>query len=209
MAYIGFKINIYKICKCIENNYSPQNVKVSVFATELDKIITLWLRSSFAILELARKCFFCKPHLARTFVFNVYCVVWTFFFGTQLLMFPGLRIEAPLSSTVQGTQCIHIFLKQRSRKFNFRSYVLNLLKIKMFLFSKVSSPWADLSALRAQRALSVRSIYQPYVPQQSNRAGRFSGPPCQLDKTFGHIYRPSAAKGLTFALTDYCCSPYD
>ena len=52
-------------------------------------------------------------------------------------MFPGLRIEAPPLSTVQG-KCIYIFLKQRTRKLNFRSYVLNLVKINVSFFrSKV------------------------------------------------------------------------
>ena len=67
-------------------------------------------------------------------------------------MFSGLRIEALSLSTVQD-KCIHPFLKRRTRKFNFRSYVLNLIKTKIvntdvkinisFFLSMVDSPGAD------------------------------------------------------------------
>ena len=70
-------------------------------------------------------------------------------FGTDfflVLVFPGLRIEAPTLSTVSA----YTFLKQRTRKLNFRSYLLNLVKINIsYCLSKVDSPEVDLSASHA------------------------------------------------------------
>ena len=157
--------------------------------------LTLWLKS-FSMLpsNWHGDNFFTNPHQSGL-SFSMFTVLHRLL--SLVLMFPGLPIEAPPQSTVQG-KCIYTFFKQKTRKFNFRSYVLNLIKMNIsFCLSKVGSPGADLSALRAQRALSAWPIYQPYVTQQSNRAGRFSSPPCQLGKMFGPIYRATEAKGLS------------
>ena len=50
--------------------------------------------------------------------------------------------------TVQG-KCMYIFLKRITRKFNFRSYVLNLVKINKFVFF--------------QRLVVLGLIYRPAV----------------------------------------------
>ena len=126
--------------------------------------------------------------------------------SSLVLIFPGLRIEALPLSTV----------KRRTRKFNFHSYVLNLVQInRNVCLSKVGSPGADLLASRAEHVLLVWPTYRPTVPQQPNRAGRFIDQTCQLDKIFRPIYRPTASKRLkkkTCSLTKNWCvvsSPYD
>ena len=52
--------------------------------------------------------------------------VWDEHFSL-VLMFPGLRIEVPPLSTVQGKYIYTQFVKQRTRILNIRSYVLNLV----------------------------------------------------------------------------------
>ena len=96
-------------------------------------------------------------------------------------MFPGLRIEAlppPPPLKIQR-ECIYTVLKRRTRKFNFRCYVLNIVKINIsFYLSKVGSPgpiyrpsvpysWIELANLLAFHATIVESswpIYRSSVP---------------------------------------------
>ena len=78
-------------------------------------------------------------------------------------MFSGLRIEA-LPPTQYRVSVYTLVLKRRTEKFNFR-YVVNLIKLNTsFWLSTIGSPGADLSALRALQALSVRPIWRPSVP---------------------------------------------
>ena len=94
--------------------------------------------------------------------------VWHGLFSLVLL-FSGLRIEAPIPSTVQG-KWIYTFLKQRTilkqrtSRFNFRSYVLNLVKINKFLFF--------------QRLVVLRPIYWPLVPSEHYQIEQFIGQAC-------------------------------
>ena len=84
--------------------------------------------------------------------------VWHGFFSF-VLTFPGLRIEDPTPSIVQG-KSIYTFFKRRTRKYNFRSYVLNLVKINIsFCLSKVGRHGTDLSISRAYHAPSVWLIW--------------------------------------------------
>ena len=132
-------------------------------------ILTFSLQSFFSTIQGHRDNFFTHPHWAQTFFCNVYCLSGLF---SLVLMFPGLKIEAPVSSTVQG-KCIYTFLKWRSRKFNFRSYVLNLVKISItFCLSKVRSSGSDfsriertyLSAFGVTIVKSSGPIYRPSIP---------------------------------------------
>ena len=143
---------------------------------------------------------FYKHSLRTDFFFQCFFNVLVQCFQCNVLhrLFSRLRIEAPPLSTVQG-KCIYTFLKRRISRFNFRSYVLNLVNINIrFFLSKIGSPGGDLSATHAQRALSVRLIYRPSMPKQSNRAGLFIGKMCLSDKIFGSINWPTAAKELIF-----------
>ena len=119
--------------------------------------------------------------------------VWHSLFSL-VLVFPGLRIE--LRPYIQYRVvyiyiyiCIYIytqFLKLRTRKFNFRSYLLNEVSINIsFCLSKVGSPEADLSTISAKIVELSGLSYWPPVPQYLNRAGRFSGHPCQVDQFLG------------------------
>ena len=109
--------------------------------------------------------------------------VWHELFSL-VLMFSTLRIEALPPSIVQG-KCIYTFLKRRTSRVNFHSYVLIVVKInKSICLSKVGSSGADLSATRVYQALSVHPINRPSMSEQSNRAGRFIGQACLLDKFF-------------------------
>ena len=151
--------------------------------------LILWLRSFFATLQWH------GDNVLQTLTwhrlsFSIF-TVWHRLFSLVLL-FPRLRIEALLPSTVQG-KCIYTFLKLRTRKFNFRSYVLNPVKINIsFCHSR-----GQFIGLLCHIVESNGPIYRPSMPQSSNRAGRFIGHPCQLDKIFGPIYRPTAAKWLS------------
>ena len=80
---------------------------------------------------------------------TVWQLAWTFFFGTHV---SGLRIAALSHSQyrVSVYTCIYTFLKRKISRFNFRSYVLNLVKINIsFFLSKVESLGTDLSITRA------------------------------------------------------------
>ena len=79
--------------------------------------------------------------------------VWQGLFSL-VLMFLGLRIEAPPLSTVQS-KCIYTFFKAENQEIqfpsyvNFHSYVLNIVQINInFFLSKGGSLGADLSASR-------------------------------------------------------------
>ena len=86
-------------------------------------------------------------------------IVWHRLFSL-VLMFSGLRIEALPPSTVQG-KCIYTFLKWRTSRLNFRSYVLNLVKINISFFF--------------QLLIIPGSIYRPPVPSEHYQFGRFIG----------------------------------
>ena len=65
-----------------------------------------------------------------------------------VLMFSGLRIEAPPHP--QYRVSVYTLFKAETSRFNFCSYVLNLVKINIsFFLSKAGSPGANLSAARA------------------------------------------------------------
>ena len=121
--------------------------------------LTVWLRSISYTLQ-GMEIIFTKLHLAQTFFFNVYCWARTF---SLVLMFPRLRIEAPPLCTVQG-KCINTFLKQRTRKLNFHSFVLNLVKIKISFFLSIVG--------------SHRLIYRSAIPSMYYQFGRFIGQAC-------------------------------
>ena len=85
--------------------------------------------------------------------------------SSLILMFPGQKIEAPPLSTVQSKCILYTFLKLRTSRFNFRSYVINLVMVNISCFlSKVGSPGADLSAFHATIVESSGLIYWPSVP---------------------------------------------
>ena len=98
--------------------------------------------------------------------------VWHGLFSL-VLMFPMLRIEASPLSTVQG-KFKYTFLKQKTGKFNFRSYALNLVKINVFFLQRFVVPGpiclartissANLSAKLATIVQWSRLIYRPNVP---------------------------------------------
>ena len=90
--------------------------------------------------------FFTNPHLARTFFVNVYCSAWTFIFGSHVFW----AEDWSSTPSTYRVSVYTLFLKQRARKFNFCSYVLNLVKINISCcLSKVGSPGADLLAFYA------------------------------------------------------------
>ena len=115
----------------------------------------------FCYLSLRTDLFFYKH--SWTFFFNIYCLERIFSF---ILMFSGLRIEAPPPSAVQG-KCIYTFLKRRTSRFNFRSCVLNLVSSK------------DNKSFFFQRLVVPESIYCPPVPSKHYQFGRFIGEACQ------------------------------
>ena len=91
-----------------------------------------------------------EDNLLHTFAWHVFyfsmLTVWQTF--SLVLTFGRAENWNSALSTVQGkyTQ----FLKRRTRKFNFRSYVLNLVKINIrFHLSKIGNPGADLSTNHA------------------------------------------------------------
>ena len=91
-------------------------------------LLTLWLQSFFATLELVGRNFY-KPSSGTDFLFQCLGLL----FGTDfslVLMFPGLRIEAPPPIDTTG-RCTYTLLKWRTSRFNFNSYVLNLVKINI------------------------------------------------------------------------------
>ena len=81
--------------------------------------------------------FFYKPSPDTEFFFNVYCLAQNF---SLVLMFPGLRINIYLQYRESVyTQVLSVYtqlLKWRTRKFNFQSYILNLVKINISFFFK-------------------------------------------------------------------------
>ena len=122
-------------------------------------ILTLWLQS-FLYPSVGTKIIFYKPSMAWNF-FSMF-TIWHGYFSL-VLMFHGLRIDAPPISTVQS-KCIYTFLKPKIRKFDFCSYVLNLVKINIsFVF---------------QRMLVPGPIYQPAMPIRYYQFGRFIGQAC-------------------------------
>ena len=132
-------------------------------------------------------------------VFFSMFTVWHGLFSLVLL-FPGLRIEAPPLSTVQG-KCIYTIFKAEIQEIQFLYYVLNMVQINVsFCHSKVVSPGSDLSACHPQHELLIRPIYRPTMPQQSNRAARFIDQMCQLDKIFRPINQPTASKWLNIVV---------
>ena len=97
--------------------------------------------------------------------------LWHILFSLAL-MFPGLRIEAPNRVSVYT-----LSLKRRTMKLNFRSYILNLVKINIsFFLSKVGSPGADLSANHATLVKWSGLIYWPNLPIRQKFVGRFIYP---------------------------------
>ena len=108
-------------------------------------------------------------HLRRV----ILSVGWLF---SLVLMFPKVGNEALPPSTVQG-KCIYTFSKWRTSRFNFHSYVLNLVNINISFFSfqgLLSRGWfiglpglsstissADLSAVYAKIVRSSGLIYLP------------------------------------------------
>ena len=80
--------------------------------------------------------------------FSIFIVCHGLF--SLVLMFSGLRIEPPFHPQYR-VSIYTLLLKQRASRFNFRSYVLNLVKINKFFFF--------------QRFVVQGPIYQ------SNRAG--------------------------------------
>ena len=129
-------IHNFAMITCIEygNNYG------------LDKDLTLWLWSFFPLPFSGTKIIFKNPHRARTFFFNVYCLAWTFFFGTHVSRAGNWSSLSPNPRYSVYTR----FLKQRTSRFIFRSYVLNVVKIKIsFCVSKVGSPRTYLFTFRA------------------------------------------------------------
>ena len=98
--------------------------------------------------------------------------VWHGLFSL-VLMFSGLRIEAPLPSTIQG-KCIYVFLKKRTSRFNFRSYILNLVKINISFFF--------------QRLVVLGRIYRSPVPSKHYKFDRLSAKHARTVESSGAIY---------------------
>ena len=100
------------------------------------------LAAYFFIPLRGTEIFFINLSLSQTFL-NVYCWAQTIFFGARISRAENLS-SAPF--TVQG-KCIYTFFKAENQEIQFRSYVLNLVKINIsFFLSKVGSTGADLSA---------------------------------------------------------------
>ena len=112
------------------------------FPTE---ILTLWLHSFFCYPRISTEIFLLQTLTWYGLSYPMFTVWHRYFF--LVLMFPGLRIVAPPPSTVS---IYTLFLRRRTRKFNFRSYVPNLVEINISLcLSKVGSLGADVQAFRA------------------------------------------------------------
>ena len=129
------------------------------FSYLLNWNLILWLWS-FLYPPLGTALIFTNLHLAWTGmdIFNVYCLARTFFFGPHVS-----RIENWSSTLIHST--VYTLLKWRTRKFNFRSYVLNLVKINIrFFLSKVGSPGP---------------IYRPAMSSMYYQFSRFIGQVCQ------------------------------
>ena len=134
------------------------------------------------------------------------CLLFITTFFSLVLVFPGLRIEAPPSSTVQD-KCIYTIFKAENQEIQFP-----------FLCTKPSRDKHKLLSFKGWQFLG-RFIDNPFhnsqmertdlsanCAQQLNQAGRFISQPCQLDKIFGPIYRPTATKGLKYSLQDVHCT---
>ena len=93
-------------------------------------LLTLWLQR-FLYPSLGTELIFYKPS-PGTDIFPMF-TIWHGLFSL-VLVFTGLRIEAPPPSTVQD-KCIYTFLKLKASRFHFSSYVLNLVMIHISLFS--------------------------------------------------------------------------
>ena len=121
----------------------------------LQTTLTVWLLF-FLLPSAGHEIIFYVPSSGTEF-FSMFTVQHGLF--SLVLMFPELRFEVLPLFTAQGKS-----IKRRTRKFNFRSYVLNPVQINIsFCLSNVGSPEAKLSASRATLL---------------NRAGRFIGHPC-------------------------------
>ena len=98
--------------------------------------------------------------------------VWHGLFSL-VLMFPGLRSEAPLPSTVQG-KCRYTFFKWRTRKFNFRSYVLNfrfqclLFGTDFFLWYSCFLGWEVKIHPHPQYRVSVYTLFLKWRTRKFN-----------------------------------------
>ena len=121
--------------------------------------------------------------------------VWHGLFSLVLVL-SGLIIEASPLSPVQGTYTCAI-LKQRIRKFNFRTCTKPSIGNIIFFLSKIGSLGANLLTIHAIMDKSIWPIYWPTVPQQSNQAVRFIVQTCQLDKIFTPINWPTTANWLS------------
>ena len=85
---------------------------------------------------------------------------WAFLFSLVFMfsLFSGLRIEASFHPQYR-VSVYTLFLKRRTSRFNFRSYVLNLVKINMFFLSKVGSPRGRFIGQLCLDQLTVWQIY--------------------------------------------------
>ena len=149
--------------------------------------------SFFCYSSLGTELLFTNIHLAWTFFFNVYCLARTFFFGTHVF-----RVEnwSSASSTVHD-KYIYTFLKRRTSTFNFRAYILNLVKVNISFFpSKVDSP----GTLFIDHLWVVNTISSAHLSAKRARTVNSSRPIIShtwlSDKILGPIYRSTLAKGL-------------
>ena len=93
--------------------------------------------------------------------------VWHGLFSL-VLIFPGLRIEAPPPSTVQG-QCVYILFKAEHQKIHFPLLCTKPSKDKHTFFF-------------FQRLIVPEPICQPAVPSMYYQFGRFIGQACQISR---------------------------
>ena len=123
--------------------------------TNILQCLTLWLQRFFQYPSLSTELNFLQNlHLARTF-FSMFTVQHRLF--SLVLMFSGTRIKAP-PHPQYGVSVYTHFLKQRTNRFSFHTYVLNLVKIYKILFlSKGRSPGVDLLAVELPYILTSKS----------------------------------------------------
>ena len=116
----------------------------SILIHAVSSKVTLWLQSFFSYPSLGIELIFYKTSPGIDFLFQ--CLLFdTDYFDTHVS-----RVENWSSAPIHSTELVYIhFLKWITSLFNFRSYVLNIVKINInCCLSKFDSPWADLSATR-------------------------------------------------------------
>ena len=157
---------------------------------ELRILLTLWLRSFYTRLGYG-------VNFLQTFTWH-----GVFFqrllFGTDFFLwyscFLGWKLKLRPHPQYKVSEYT-LILKRRTRKFNFLSYVLKLVKINISFFFQRLVVLGTIYRPAVPACTISSSIYQPSMSEQANEAGRFIGQTCQLYQIFGLICQFSQPKG--------------